>query len=88
MNEGSIRQKSLREIWFDKNAFSYNRRFSEADLREHCAGCAFRHVCRAGCKSMAFTLTGNTSFNPMCLRHLSEERPRQQSSMPNKASRD
>lgn len=71
LNEGNIRQRSLREIWFDENAFSYNRQFTTCDLREHCASCAFGHLCRAGCKSMAFILTGNTSFNPMCFRHLS-----------------
>lgn len=70
LDEGNLREKPLREIWFDENAFAYNRRFSTENLRDHCADCALSRLCRAGCKSMAFIYTGTPFSNPMCLRHL------------------
>ena len=37
--EGNLRQRSLREIWEDEDAFSYNRRFEPRMLTGKCASC-------------------------------------------------
>lgn len=37
--EGNLRQRSLREIWEDESAFSYNRRFEPRMLTGKCASC-------------------------------------------------
>jgi radical SAM protein with 4Fe4S-binding SPASM domain len=67
-DEGNVRERSLEEIWNDPNAFPYNRRFDEACLQGGCAACAFRRVCRGGCKSQAYAATGATHRNPYCAR--------------------
>jgi len=69
-DEGSLRQRSLVEIWRDPQAFAYNRRFAVADLDEPCRGCAFARVCRGGCHSQAFAAGGAIGSNPYCLHLL------------------
>ncbi len=68
MNEQSVRTRSLRDVWNDDTAFAYNRCFDESALQGACASCAFRRVCRGGCKSMAWSTTGGVVSNPSCLR--------------------
>jgi radical SAM protein with 4Fe4S-binding SPASM domain len=47
--EGSLRQKSLAEIWKSENAFAYNRKHTEASLTGFCRVCRYRDFCRGGC---------------------------------------
>jgi radical SAM protein with 4Fe4S-binding SPASM domain len=75
--EGNIRERPLREIWFRKGGFSYNREFSVDKLRGSCRDCPYGAVCRAGCTSMAYGCTGSPFENPYCLYRvemLEEER--------------
>jgi radical SAM protein with 4Fe4S-binding SPASM domain len=72
LDEGSVRERTLSDIWNDPKAFAYNREARDR-LSDECARCAFGNVCRGGCKSLAFAVTGNTSFNPFCLSRLSGE---------------
>ncbi|MBI5534008.1 MAG: radical SAM protein [Deltaproteobacteria bacterium] len=65
-NEGNVRLRPLEEIWNDPKAFAYNRCFRQEELSGACAACAFRRICRAGCKTIAFASTGQTSHNPFC----------------------
>lgn len=67
-DEASIRDLPLRAIWEDPNRFAYNRRFDEAQLEAGCAACAFRRVCRGGCKSLSWAATRGVSHNPYCAR--------------------
>lgn len=71
--EGNIRQRSLRDIWYDKNAFAYNRYFKVSDLSGGCKGCEYGASCRGGCRVTAFSATGNMFDNPYCLHRLSQE---------------
>ena len=64
--EGNIRDTSLREIWFSKKTFSYNRKFDISMLEGFCRQCEFGEICRAGCKSCAYGATGNLHNNPFC----------------------
>ena len=63
--EGNIRERSLKEIWNDKNSFKYNRRFDCSMLTGYCKDCVYASVCRGGCTRSA-TSTGGRC-NPYCL---------------------
>lgn len=67
-DEGNVRARPLAEIWKDPGAFAYNRRFSEASLTGACRECAFRRICRAGCKTLAWSTQRSLSENRYCLR--------------------
>ncbi len=71
-DEGNIRNRSLREIWSDEQAFRYNRAFKVSDLDGACLRCPLNRICRAGCKSQAIAVTGSVRSNPYCLRRLEE----------------
>ncbi|MBW2702224.1 MAG: radical SAM protein [Deltaproteobacteria bacterium] len=64
--EGNIRQRSLEEIWFDKDLFAYNRKFTPADLSGFCAKCRHRALCRGGARCVAAAVTGGVSEDPYC----------------------
>ena len=67
--EGNLRQRSLREIWEDENAFSYNRRFTPEMLTGACGRCVYGAVCAGGCRSYNFfTNGGNLYENLLCAR--------------------
>jgi radical SAM protein with 4Fe4S-binding SPASM domain len=67
MAEGSVRERSLREIWEDPESFPYNRRWDPRKLRGFCRRCEFRRLCRAGCTSFALASTGSIYENRHCL---------------------
>lgn len=64
--EGDLRERDLWDIWFDANAFQYNRRFSEKDLGPNCRGCEMAAKCRGGCSSMSYACTGSMHNDPYC----------------------
>ncbi|MCP4679078.1 MAG: radical SAM protein [Deltaproteobacteria bacterium] len=72
-DEDNVRVRPLEEIWNTPNAFAYNRKFSVDDLDGNCAPCAFHRVCRGGCTSLAYTITGKIGHNPYCLRRIAEQ---------------
>ncbi len=63
---GNLRQESFADIWRDAARFAYNTRWEERLLEGECARCPFRCICRAGCTSMAFAVTGTIYDNPYC----------------------
>lgn len=65
--EGSIREKPLKEIWNDPNAFKYNRRFEMSDLSGICAECKYGAICRGGCSDRSMTYSGKLHSQPYCL---------------------
>jgi len=68
--EGNIRKKSLKEIWGNKNGFSYNRRFDKRKVRGYCRKCEFLELCRCGCSEVAYYASGSRYENPYCLHRL------------------
>ncbi len=64
--EGNIREKKLREFWYDPDAFSYNRNFTKENLTGFCRKCPHGVKCRAGCKNSAYSYTGSLGENAYC----------------------
>jgi radical SAM protein with 4Fe4S-binding SPASM domain len=64
--EGSIRKTSLRRIWEDENAFSWNRNFSRDHLRGFCGRCRFGDLCLGGCQNVKLATTGDFGENRYC----------------------
>lgn len=66
--EGNVRMTSLADIWHDKEAFSYNRKFSTCLLAGKCRGCDVGHVCKGGCRSSNYFSSGNLYESAFCCR--------------------
>ena len=65
--EGNIRERSLRDIWEDSNAFSWNRQSSKARLGGNCAVCRYGDDCLGGCPNTRLTMNGRMeSENTYC----------------------
>lgn len=69
-NEGNIRNRPLKEIWLDKNSFSYNRK--QKKLAKHCKSCKYGKYCRGGCKSSMYSQGTNFKYNDYCVYHLEQ----------------
>jgi radical SAM protein with 4Fe4S-binding SPASM domain len=67
---GNVRQEPFRTIWEDRSRFSYNTQWKEELLEGECARCEFRRLCRAGCTSMAYAVTGTIYDNPYCVQRV------------------
>jgi len=65
---GNIRQAAFAEIWQDRKRFAYNTGWREDQLEGGCARCAFKDICRAGCTTMAYAVTGTIYDNPFCIQ--------------------
>jgi len=63
---GNIREKALCEIWTTEEAFAYNRRFDRESLGGDCVSCEQADICRGGCRTMSYYLTGSLHSNPCC----------------------
>lgn len=65
--EGNIRQSSLKEIWNAPDAFKVFRNKSMEMMDGFCGECQYAILCRGGCSSLAYSVTGTFYDNPMCL---------------------
>jgi radical SAM protein with 4Fe4S-binding SPASM domain len=70
---GNVRRTPFAEIWANEENFAYNTRWREDQLVGGCAKCAFRRICRGGCRTMAYSVTGTIHDNPFCIQRV--ERP-------------
>jgi len=67
--EGNLRQRSLRDIWEDPDAFAYNRKFTPEMLTGKCGACVHGAVCAGGCRSYNYFANGGKLYeNPLCAR--------------------
>jgi radical SAM protein with 4Fe4S-binding SPASM domain len=73
--EGNVRRRSLADIWNDRDAFAYNRKFKTSLLRGFCRRCPHKKKCRGGCTAMAYYVTGSKYDNPYCIHRVEEENP-------------
>jgi radical SAM protein with 4Fe4S-binding SPASM domain len=64
--EGDLRKNTLWDIWFNPEAFAYNRRFSPEHLGSNCRACDKSQECRGGCSSCSYAATGQFHNNPFC----------------------
>ncbi|UYG03316.1 pyrroloquinoline quinone biosynthesis protein PqqE [Halomonas sp. LR3S48] len=61
----NVRERPLREIWYDSEAF--NRYRGDAWMSEPCRSCDERHQDVGGCRCQAYLLTGDaTATDPVC----------------------
>jgi radical SAM protein with 4Fe4S-binding SPASM domain len=73
VNCGSVRERSLAEIWADSPVFADMRDFDR--LSGKCGRCEFRGAC-GGCRARAYALTGDyLSSEPACTHRPERERP-------------
>ncbi len=72
--EGNIRQSPLEEIWNDPRRFAYNRCFELDQLQGACRSCEHGAVCRGGCHSSSFGLSGKLFSYPLCLYRIRREK--------------
>ncbi|MBM4320556.1 MAG: radical SAM protein, partial [Deltaproteobacteria bacterium] len=70
--EGSVRRRSLVDIWQDPRSFAYNRCFSEQSLGGFCRSCRHRAECRGGARCMAAAATGRLAEDPYCYHRMAE----------------
>jgi radical SAM protein with 4Fe4S-binding SPASM domain len=65
--EGNIRQRSLREIWEDPDAFTWNRHADKTKLDGNCRKCQYGDQCLGGCPNTRLTMNGTMeSENVYC----------------------
>lgn len=64
---GNIRERSLQEIWNDPDTFRVHREKPMEKMAGFCAECEYARICRGGCSSLAYSLTGTFYENPLCL---------------------
>jgi radical SAM protein with 4Fe4S-binding SPASM domain len=64
--EGNVRDTPLREIWFRKGAFKYNREFTLDQLGGFCRTCDYAEICRGGCTWSCYAEKGFVRDNPYC----------------------
>ncbi len=69
---GSVRQSPLGTIWREAERFAYNTRWDASLLEGYCKTCPYRWLCRAGCTTMAYALTGTIYDNPYCLQRFAK----------------
>jgi len=70
---GNVRETPLSALWADRERFAYNTAFREELLEGACADCSYRRLCRAGCTSMAYAVTGTIYDNPFCLQRAADQ---------------
>lgn len=56
--EGNIRERSLREIWTDKNSFLWRREMRKEQLSGECKRCIYGSKCLGGCTNTRLTMEG------------------------------
>jgi pyrroloquinoline quinone biosynthesis protein E len=61
----NVREQSLKEIWYDSDAFNAFR--GDGWMREPCRTCDERHVDHGGCRCQAYMLAGDPAeADPVC----------------------
>jgi radical SAM protein with 4Fe4S-binding SPASM domain len=63
---GTLRERSLADVWRNAPALAFNRHRGVADLWGFCASCDFAAVCKGGCTFTAHALFGRPGNNPFC----------------------
>jgi radical SAM protein with 4Fe4S-binding SPASM domain len=79
---GNVRSTPFSEIWADGQRFSYNTAWNEQLLEGGCRRCPYRRICRAGCTTMAYAVTGTIYDNPYCVQRTRPQDARDESPRP------
>ncbi len=67
--EGSLREKSLHEIWTAPGAFAYNRHFTIDLLSGKCNSCIHGSRCAGGCRSYNYFSHGKLYESSCCINN-------------------
>lgn len=67
---GDLRKDDLWDIWFNPDAFSQTRYFSNKDLKGNCYGCEKGELCKGGCSAMSLSETDHFHADPYCFRSI------------------
>lgn len=67
--EGNLRERSLRSIWEDPDAFSYNRKFTPDLMEGACRTCEHGRYCASGCRSYNYFTGGNMYRSLYCIHN-------------------
>lgn len=66
--EGNLRERTLSDIWNDKEAFKWRRNMKTSDLGNVCGTCRYSAVCLGGCSNVRLIMNGDLKTdNPVCL---------------------
>ena len=63
-----ISERALRDIWYDPDAFVYNRGFRPDMLTGKCRKCEHRLICAGGCRSFNFFTHGKLYESLRCVQ--------------------
>jgi len=73
LTEGNLRKKTLAKIWNNPEAFKYHRQFTEDLLTGYCSNCEYGQLCRGGCRTMSYYMTGSLFDDPCCSHRVLQE---------------
>lgn len=65
--EWNIREKSIVDIWKDKNFCDFSRNFKESMLGDNCKWCEFWEKCKWWCIEVSYSRTWEKYNSPLCL---------------------
>lgn len=69
--EGNIRERLLKDIWEDENAFQWRRKLTKEQLSGDCKTCRYGSKCLGGCPNTRLTMNGDIhSENQYCAYNL------------------
>lgn len=63
---GSLKERSLSDIWTNAPELAFTRERTVAELWGYCAECPFAETCMGGCSFTAHALFGRPGNNPYC----------------------
>lgn len=73
--EGSLRERSLQDIWEDEHSFSWRRDMKKEMLSGRCKTCTYGSKCLGGCPNTRLTMNGDIhSENQYCAYNLEIKR--------------
>lgn len=69
--EGNLRERSLRDIWEDRDSFKWRRSMKKEQLIGECRNCQYGDKCLGGCPNTKLTMNGDIySDNQYCVYSL------------------
>lgn len=71
--EGNIRERPLRDIWYDDGSFTFARHVKPKDIQRHCSRCEYKGLCKGGCSAVSYSMTGKLHQDPYCLHYIEQK---------------
>ncbi len=68
--EGNIRDRTVSDIFYDDNAFKYNRTFNKDSLTGYCSECDKSELCRGGCMASRLGAKNGMTESLYCLKRV------------------